>query len=282
MLINSLRKTESRTLDQIREHYQLEKVLADKLRTSTRNERTHLYTALYDQLFQQIPHHPQLSRKMDLNASLKEVQRKMKLVSRYLTCESIFLEVGAGDCNLSLEVAKKAKKVYPVDVSNEIIRGLEHPENFELTICDGCNIPLPDQTITIAYSNQLMEHLHPDDALDQLRDLYRLLDWGGVYICITPNRLAGPHDVSKHFDETATGFHLKEYTHTELSDLFKRVGFSNLTTYIGGKGLYIRFPADPIQWFESVLNRLPFAWRSKLARTFPARALLGVILVAQK
>jgi predicted SAM-dependent methyltransferase len=51
-----------------------------------------------------------------------------------------------------------------------------------------------------------MEHLHPDDAFEQLKQIYTALTPGGLYICTTPNRLTGPHDVSKYFDETAAGF----------------------------------------------------------------------------
>ena len=63
-----------------------------------------------------------------------------------------------------------------------------------------------------------MEHLHPDDALEQLQNIYSALVPGGIYLCITPNRLSGPQDVSRDFDMVATGFHLKEYTISELSN----------------------------------------------------------------
>jgi len=64
----------------------------------------------------------------------------------------------------------------------------------------------------------------------------------GIYICVTPNRLSGPHDISKYFDVTATRFHLKEYTNTELSDLFKEAGFLKVRAYVGAMGIYVRFP----------------------------------------
>lgn len=62
-----------------------------------------------------------------------------------------------------------------------------------------------------------MEHLHPDDAYEQLQEIYNALIPGGIYICITPNRLSGPHDVSQYFDSIATGFHPKEYTTVEMN-----------------------------------------------------------------
>ncbi|HEY9770129.1 MAG TPA: class I SAM-dependent methyltransferase [Coleofasciculaceae cyanobacterium] len=273
---------DNRTLQQIKEHYKIEKELATKLRNSRKEERQYLYNALYDELFKQVPSHPQINRKADPVASAKEVSRKMRLLIKYLKPDSIFLEVGPGDCCLSFEVAKWVKKVYAVDVSPEIVQHSAYPKNSKLIISDGCSIPLSQNTITIAYSNQLMEHLHPDDALEQLHNIYQSITPGGVYICITPNRLCGPHDVSKYFDEEATGFHLKEYTQTELSDLFYQVGFSKLIAYIGGKGIYLRFPLFIIKIIENILKSIPFKLRNKLGNFLPIRALLGVILVGQK
>jgi hypothetical protein len=57
-----------------------------------------------------------------------------------------------------------------------------------------------------------MEHLHPEDALEQLQKIRRTLARGGVYVCITPNRVNGPHDVSGLFDDEARGLHLREYS----------------------------------------------------------------------
>jgi SAM-dependent methyltransferase len=274
--------TKTRSNQQIEEHYNIEKELASKLRDSSKQERQNLYGYLYDQLFQLVPHHPQLERKQDPHASAKEVGRKMRLLSRFLQKSSILLEVGPGDCCLAFEASKYVKKIYAVDVSQEIVNNLNPPENFELILSDGCTIPLPTNTVDIAYSNQLMEHLHPDDAFEQICNIYKALNFGGIYICITPNRLSGPHDISKYFDEVATGFHLKEYTCTDLSSTFSHVGFSKIKTYIGGKGIYLRFPLFLLKWLEARLDKMPFFWRKRIARTFLFRALLGVIIVVQK
>ena len=73
-----------------------------------------------------------------------------------------------------------------------------------------------------------MEHLHPDDAIVQLTNIKNALTNGGKYICITPNRINGPHDISRYFDKEASGFHLKEYTFTDLNKIFKNIGFSTV------------------------------------------------------
>ena len=132
------------------------------------------------------------------------------------------LEIGAGDCALSLALAAHARQVYAVEVSREIAHTEDAPENFELLITDGRSIPVEPNSVDVAYSNQLMEHLHPDDALEQLNGILSALRPGGKYICFTPNRLLGPSDISQYFeDEVASGFHLREYSNRELRDLFK-------------------------------------------------------------
>lgn len=275
-------KDEKRTVEQIKQHYEVEKKLATKLRNAPEEDRQHLYNDLYDELYEKVPTHPLLTLKSSADESAKKASQKMHLIVKYLKPDSVFLEVGSGDCLLSFEAAKQVKQVYAVDVSQEIVKYSTYPDNFELIISDGSSVPLTDNTVTVAYSNQLMEHLHPDDALKQLRNIYQSIAPRGVYICITPNRLCGPHDVSKYFDEEATGFHLKEYTQGELSELFYQVGFSKLKAYIGGKGIYLRFPLFLIKIVESILEKLPFKLRKKLGNFLPIRALLGVILVGQK
>ena len=87
-------------------------------------------------------------------------------------------------------------------------------------------------SIDLAYSNQLMEHLHPEDAIEQVKDIYRILKKGGKYICITPNGINGPHDISRFYGNELVGFHLKEYLPSELKKLFIANGFKRVRAYI--------------------------------------------------
>lgn len=241
-----------------------------------------MYTTLYDELFKQVPHHPQLILKRDATLRIIEISKQIKLLKHFLTRESTFLEVGSGDSQLAIEIAKHVRKVYAIDVSREISKGTNFPGNFELIISDGCSIPVPQNSVNIVYSNQLMEHLHPNDALDQLRNIYSALTQDGRYVCITPNRLCGPHDISKYFDDVATGFHLKEYTVTELSILFRKAGFSSICIYIGGNGFYVRFPLFTMKVFEKLLNKIPRSKRRTIAETSIIKAILGVTITGLK
>ncbi|MBO0796254.1 MAG: methyltransferase domain-containing protein [Ktedonobacteraceae bacterium] len=104
--------------------------------------------------------------------------------------ESTFVEIGPGDCALSFAVAHGTKKVYAVDVSTEITASQTCPPNFALLLSDGCSIPLPDRSVAVVYSHQLMEHLYPDDALEQLEQVYRVLIPYGIGR--SPEQIAAP------------------------------------------------------------------------------------------
>ncbi len=273
---------ESRTTQQLREHYEIEKELADRLRSASKQERRHLYSSLYDELYRRVPSHPQLTRKSSPLETMRAVSLELKFLRPFVNRDITFLEIGPGDCALAVEMTKLAKQVYAVDVSEEITKSLTRPPNFQLMLSDGSSVPLPQSSVDVAYSNQLMEHLHPDDAYEQLQNIYKALIPGGVYVCITPNRLSGPHDISGYFDKVATGFHLKEYTTRELSTLFRRVGFSDIRTYVGGKGSYVILSTPLVVLCETILQGLPGALRATIARSLPFRWLLGVRLVGIK
>jgi SAM-dependent methyltransferase len=273
---------EHRTISQLREHYEIEKALASQLRNASRQDRRYLYTSLYNELYRRVPHHPLLTRKASQEETAVNAFQQMRFLRRFLDEEDAFLEVGPGDCALSLEAAKCVKQVYAVDVSDELAKKLTFPQNFQLLLSDGCSIPVPQGSIRVAYSNQLMEHLHPDDACEQLRNIYKALMPGGVYVCITPNRISGPHDVSRHFETVAAGFHLKEYSVSELSDLFKKVGFSKTKVYAGGKGIYVGVPVFVPRVVEALLDSLPARLRVAIARSLPFGSLLGIRLVGTK
>ena len=180
-----------------------------------------------------MPFHSQLVQKKSAQVRAAYVNKQIVSLKRFLRPNTAFLEIGAGDCALSFEICRLVKQVYALDVSDEITGGLQFPENFQLSLSDGSDIPLPVESIDVAYSHQLMEHLHPLDAIEQLQNIHSVLVKGGIYFCITPNRAYGPHDVSKFFDSVATGFHLKEYTIGELNRLLKQAGFSKVRACLG-------------------------------------------------
>src|SRR5262245_57947085 len=164
-----------RSKEQVLEHYQIEKELAHKLRHASREERRGLYTEVYDELLKRVRHHPLLAARRTPEDIAHAVEYQLARLAPYISHDMVFLEIGAGGCHLSLALCSRVKRVIAVDVSNEITAHVKPPPNFELVISNGINIPVPPGSIDIAYSDQLMEHLHPEDAAEQLHEIYTAL-----------------------------------------------------------------------------------------------------------
>lgn len=274
--------SKTRTEAQIREHYEIEKRLATRLRNSSKQERQTLYSEVYDELFLRVDHHPLVAQKQDKTRRNQEIRDSIRFLSRFLNPTSTFLEVGPGDCALAFAVADMAEKVYAVDVSVEIMSRTGCPENCHLLLSTGCDIPVPPESVDVAYSKDLMEHLHPDDALEQLRNIFDALKPGGVYICRTPNAISGPHDISRFFsDRIPAGLHLKEYTTTELAKLFRSVGFRRVTPYVWGKGRLLKLPLWPVVAAEKVLMRMPGTTGRNIARRLPLKRVLSRVIATK-
>jgi SAM-dependent methyltransferase len=280
--IRPIPQGEPRSLERLRHHYEVEKALAARLRAASREQRLHLLTALYRELFREVPDHPRLTRKHAPEDSRRAVMKQMRFVRRFLRPEMTVLEIGPGDCAFSFEIAKSARRVYGVDVDAVLSSNAEPPANFQLFLSDGVSVPVPAGSVDLAYSNQLMEHLHPDDAREQLRNIYAALAPGGGYVCLTPNRLNGPHDISRCFSAEADGFHLKEYTVSELQALFLATGFRRVAAYAQTKDLWLRVPMRLIRALEALLQRLPAKPRRAIADRWPLRRLLNPALVAAR
>ena len=280
------KQIEPRSFTQIREHYLLEKELATQLKNSTQEERLaqNLYASLYDKLFRDVPHHSQLSR-LSNEKTNDLIEQRSGFIKKFFRDETTFLEIGCGSGHLVSKIAKQAYKVYAIDVSVEVAQMTDLPDNVDVIISDGVSIPVPGESIDIAYSHQLMEHLHPDDAVEQLKAIYKALKTGGIYICITPNRLCGPHDISRYFDEVATGFHLKEYSVSELFKLFKQSGFNKIRLYKSNSRLQaLQLPMFPglvnlFRLSEWALELLPIRMRQQVANSpvfFRSITMVGV------
>jgi SAM-dependent methyltransferase len=150
----------------------------------------------------------------------------------------------------------------------------------------GGRLPLEDASVDVVYSNDVAEHLHPDDLMAHLRDARRVLRAGGRYVCVTPNRLYGPHDVSKAFlppGALPEGLHLREYTTGELGACFADAGYAAadaLFTSARIAGL-----AGRLGWTPLVSARSKGRMEAAMRRSLVAKRLLAletVVVVATK
>ena len=276
------KRDETRSPERLHAHYVVERELADRVRNAGSWEaRRAIFATMYDDLFARVPDHPRrAAKRADSDARENQIRWNLAQLKPYLKPDGIFLEVGAGDCALASCVAANARQVYAVDISDQVQGTL--PANAKLVITDGRSIDVPAGSVDLAFSDQLMEHLHPDDAVEQLRNIHRALKPGGVYMCVTPNRVYGPSDVSAFFDDEPRGFHLKEYTLPEIRDVFAAAGFRRSHVYVGARGCFLRCPAAFVRGVEIFLTALPAPLRRRLADQKLFRALLGLRVAAIK
>jgi SAM-dependent methyltransferase len=258
-----------------REQYEIERELAARFKAATAEERHGLYSAVYDDLFRRAPAH----RRLDHSAEVRErsSREQIRLLLGLVRADSVFLEIGPGDYTVVNAIGNVVRRTFAVDVARVRASAQSINPSVELHISDGTSVPIPRGTVTLAYSNQLLEHLHPDDAHEHLCNVRKALAAGGRYICITPNRLSGPHDISRHFDDVASGLHLKEYSIAELAAAFAAAGFSETQAFISYGGRILSPPIDvsPVRAYEWIVTRMPRGLRLKLASPLAAVKIVG-------
>lgn len=252
----------------------MERELSERLRRAPAESRPSLYAEIYDELFRRLEHHPQRTRgEASARATARgepeidgRTRAQLRMAEPFVGPDTRFLEIGAGDGALVRALAPRVHAAFAIEVSRAIAAPIEADPRVELFITGGPEIPLPSGAIDLAYSYQLLEHLHPDDARFHLGEVARVLAPGGAYLVATPNRLSGPHDISRHFDREPSGLHIREYTFGELSALLREAGFRRVTAERVVRGRSISIPEGPIAAAERVLSALPWEARAAVAR----------------
>lgn len=268
--------TEARTEERLRHHYEVEKELGDRLRVSTREERTELFARLYDELFERVPDHPRLTRRETPEDSRRSVEARMAILREVLRPGTTLVEIAPGDCRLAYEACRHVQKVIGIDISDQRAPDEAVPENFELVVFDGYHVDLEPGVADVAFSYQFLEHLHPEDVPLHLEIVHRLLKPGGCYVFDTPHALSGPHDISRHFSDTPQGFHLKEWTYREMFAALKAAGFSRAYTFRRRRVRRSRLFNAAVLALEWLAATLP----KPLALPIRRRVFLGVTMMA--
>jgi ubiquinone/menaquinone biosynthesis C-methylase UbiE len=254
-----------RTLDQIRNHYEVEKAIATRLKRANREERKEIYRTMYDELFRQVPDHQRLKRSASREQIALSNKKKLAVVRRFVHEDTVFAEFAPGDCRFAVEVARHVERVYAIDISDQSDRIEPIPDNLRLITYDGYELDMENESADVVFSDHLIEHIHPEDTMLHFTLVKRILKKDGVYIFRTPLAYAGPHDVSGHFSDEPEGFHIKEWTYRELKRMIETAGYRRFLTFWNRRDIMIGLPYQVFALFERVLDLLPASGAKRIS-----------------
>lgn len=219
------------TAEMVQAHWALEKSLRQKLLQSTPENRRSTFEAAYDQLYSELSW---LNEFTDSKANTQEVADASFNHWRQIigAPPKKIYEIGSGKGELITYLAQHGFHCKATEITKE--RGEKWSSaqpNLTWGESDGIHLNdfEPANFYDVVISNQVIEHMHPDDLSAHFLGVYTILKPGGQYILATPHRYDGPADVSRVFRcETPQGMHLKEYTYRELAELLTNAGFSGV------------------------------------------------------
>lgn len=134
------------------------------------------------------------------------------------------LEIGCGTGEVLAVIGETGCICTGVEVSQDMLR-LCHNRGIDAVHGTADHTGFPANSFDLVFSQEVLEHLHPEDVPGHFAEAYRLLRPKGILAVETPNRRTGPQDVSRGFARVAEGLHLKEWTVRELLELFHAAGF---------------------------------------------------------
>ena len=257
-----------RTVEQLWNHFQIERAIANRIKASAPEARKAIYATMYDELFARVPDHPRLTRRRSQTLTDAANVSRLAMLAPWLKPDSVVAEFACGDARFSMEsLAPRVRQVYGIDISDQRGEGVRSPTNFSMVTYDGFRLEgVPDGSVDVVFSDQFLEHLHPDEIANHFDIVWRMLKVGGVYVIRTPHALTGPHDISMYFTDEPEGFHLHEWRFVELRDSLARTRFTGFTGFWNARNRCIPLPTWWLAAVEGLLGTVPRATARRMSR----------------
>jgi SAM-dependent methyltransferase len=186
--------------------------------------------ALYGELYSAV--HPLLRGK---GQDQTYYERLAKLFGPEIKGKSV-LDLGCGDGSLLRAIATCGS---PADLTGIDVHDFGQRSDDAFTFSQGDVINFRVSCpVDVVISNQVVEHIAPADLNEHVRSVRNALAKEGTVIVVSPNRLWGPHDITRVCDFTssnqvsAAGSHLNELTYRDLMTVLQSHGFTNLKTVL--------------------------------------------------
>ena len=211
-------------------HWELEKQLTLELLQSKPEDRWDTFDRCYTRLYAELGWLNRFVGQVNMTQPPERYGKWIDLIGP--PPKSIY-EIGSGTGGFLSYLAQKGFACRGTEITRERGSRLVEESFMSLSwgLSDGVHLDRfePPETYDIVLSNQVLEHLHPEDLEAHLAGVYFLLKGGGRYVFCTPHRYSGPHDISKIFKlHEPKGMHLREYTYLELVKALNRIGFSRV------------------------------------------------------
>lgn len=284
------------TEEMVLHHWTLERRLTNELLSSDPEHRWQVFERCYAALYSELRWLNDLTGAASQGSGVDEADDWCRLIG---APPKRIYEVGSGTGRLVAALADRGYDCTATEITRERgARWTAARQSLRWTDSDGVHLDrfeLPD-SFDAVISDQVIEHLHPDDLVAHFRGAYAILKRGGRYAFATPHAFEGPFDVSRVFgSDHPQGMHLKEYTYSELRSALRDAGFASIATSFrlphvvrarcGGRP----YPIPSRTYFvylhclERVVAQLPRRARRQAARALrPALWPSGIALVAIK
>ena len=265
--------------ERIASHYVTDARMRLRILDAEPAERSGLYARAWEHVLDRTQSSPPEAQEAEAARRAHHVASQIKALAPYLKPSSRVLEIGPGDGGLSVALCGRVRAVTAVDVREDLALRSDLPPNLELVVSDGGPTPVEAGSVDLAITDQLIEHLHPDDVESLLEAVWTALRPGGLFVVLTPNRLLGPHDISRYYNhDEARGLHLHEFSFAELRRLLRAAGYVRVRPMVGGGRHWIRSSGALVSGVEATLEALPAGLRRGLIRAPAVRAALNSML----
>ncbi len=260
------------TEEMILKHWKLEQDLRKAILESSPEKRGEVTERYYTQLYSELDW---LNSLVGTNASYKPSQLYKNWSSIIGNPPQNIYEIGSGKGALITYLASLGFKCKGSEITSE--RGKKYSSqgaNLSWGITDGVHLERfePANHYDTVVSDQVVEHLHPDDLAGHMKGVLKILAPGGKYVLCTPHKSYGPLDITKVFRyNEPLGTHLKEYQYRELRDAMVQAGFTRV-----GAVRYLppRIARLTRIWFRPRVSNLHTKWviaAEKMVRSIPPR-----------
>lgn len=215
----------------IQNYYRVERDYAQKILLSAKDssDREQLFRDGYNQITNIIDTYNPGGGETDYTDVV------VALIRKRLQKGSHVFDLGCASGNLLYKLAIVGYEIEGIDVSDELIQKASDKLG-SISISDKVHRSdvmsyNPQGTFDCVVMDNVIEHFHPDTVDDVLHKCHEMLNEDGYVIVLTPHRFSGPHDISKHFlplGSKAEGFHLREYSFTDLYEQLDQAGFRSV------------------------------------------------------